>query len=61
MSTTKQRTTERATAIRGLENMVAGDTRISTVDGAAGRLIYSGYEIRNLAANASFAEAVYLL
>jgi len=51
----------RVTAVRGLENVIAGDTRISTVDGAAGSLTYSGYEIRELAAHASFAEAVYLL
>jgi citrate synthase len=51
----------RTAAVRGLENVVAGDTRISTVDGTAGHLIYAGYEIRNLARNASFAEAVYLV
>ena len=61
MSTTTKNTIERLTAVRGLENVIAGDTRISTVDGVAGRLIYSGYEIRELAAHASFAEAVYLL
>ena len=52
---------ERLTAVRGLENVIAGDTRICTVDGTEGCLIYSGYEIRDLAAHASFAEAVYLL
>jgi len=54
-------TAARIAAVRGLENVIAGDTRISTVDGAAGRLIYAGYEIRDLAARASFAESVYLL
>ena len=61
MSTSKQSTAVRTAAIRGLESVVAGDTRISTVDGAVGSLIYSGYEIRELATHASFAEAVYLL
>ena len=48
-------------AKRGLENVVAGDTSISYVDGAKGQLVYSGYAIHELAAHASFAEAVYLL
>ncbi len=61
MSKNTNSTIERSTAIRGLESVVAGDTRISTVDGINGRLIYSGYEIRELAAHASFGEAVYLL
>jgi len=54
-------TIERVVATRGLENVVAGRTKISYVDGTGGRLIYAGYEIRELAAHASFAEAVYLL
>lgn len=59
MKTTE--TMNRVVAIRGLENVVAGETAISYVDGAAGDLIYAGYEIRELAAHASFAETVYLL
>jgi citrate synthase len=61
MSRIERGTAVRTAAVRGLENVVAGNTRISTVDGAAGRLIYAGYEIRELAEHASFAEAVYLL
>lgn len=57
----KNQTMERVVAIRGLENVVAGETKISYVDGVDGRLIYAGYEIRELAAHASFAETVYLL
>ena len=57
----KRQTIDRVTATRGLEDVVAGETKISYVDGAAGRLIYCGYDIRELAENASFAEAVYLL
>ncbi len=49
------------TAIRGLENVIAGETSASYVDGVNGLLIYRGYDIRDLAENASFAEAVYLL
>jgi len=58
---TKPNTVTSLTALRGLENVVAGSTRICTVDGREGHLIYSGYEIRELAEHASFAEAVYLL
>jgi len=61
MSQNETGTAVRTAAVRGLENVVAGDTGISTVDGTAGRLIYAGYEIRDLAAHATFAEAVYLL
>jgi citrate synthase len=58
---TNAQTIDRVAAVRGLENVVAGQTRICTVDGVEGRLIYSGYEIRDLARHASFAESVYLL
>ena len=47
-------------AVRGLENVVAGETRISYVDGANGMLIYNGYDVRDLAENCIFDEAVYL-
>jgi citrate synthase len=40
---------------------VAAPTAICTIDGQAGRLIYRGYTIEDLAANASFEETVYLL
>ena len=52
---------DRVVAIRGLENVVAGKTSTSYVDGVEGKLVYAGYEIRDLAKHASFAEAVYLL
>jgi citrate synthase len=45
----------------GLEGIVAGQSSISNVYGDEGRLIYRGYEIQDLAANASFEETVYLL
>ncbi len=48
-------------AVRGLENVIAGETSASYVDGVNGLLIYRGHDIRDLAENASFAEAVYLL
>src|ERR671926_42478 len=44
-----------------LKGVVAAPTAICTIDGQAGRLIYRGYTIEDLAANASFEETVYLL
>jgi 2-methylcitrate synthase len=46
---------------RGLEGVVAAQTRISDVDGQQGKLYYAGYDIADLAANATFEETIYLL
>jgi citrate synthase len=46
---------------KGLEGVVAAQTRISKVMGEDGRLIYAGYEIEDLARNASFEEVCHLL
>ena len=46
---------------KGLREIVAAETRISDIDGEQGRLWYVGYDIADLAANASFEEVVYLL
>lgn len=48
-------------ADKGLREIVAAETRISDIDGDLGRLWYVGYDIADLAANASFEEVVYLL
>jgi citrate synthase len=45
----------------GLEGVVVGETVLSNVEGEAGRLTYRGYDIHDLAANASFEEVVHLL
>jgi len=45
----------------GLDGIIAADTAISEILPEAGRLIYHGYEIDDLAENASFAEVAYLL
>ena len=45
----------------GLEGVVVGSTAISLVAGEEGRLIYRGYDIADLAANASFEEVAHLL
>ncbi|HEY4725562.1 MAG TPA: citrate/2-methylcitrate synthase, partial [Actinomycetota bacterium] len=46
---------------KGLEGVVAAQTRISDVDGRRGRLFYAGYDIADLAAHATFEETIYLL
>ncbi|HVB22467.1 MAG TPA: citrate synthase/methylcitrate synthase [Ktedonobacteraceae bacterium] len=45
----------------GLEGIIAATTALSKVEGTAGRLIYRGYNIHDLARNASFEEVAYLL
>ncbi len=44
----------------GLEGVVAASTRLSHVDGAAGRLTLAGYAVEDLAPHASFEEVAYL-
>jgi len=50
-----------AVTARGLEGIVAAETRLSDVRGQEGVLIYCGYNINELAGKASFEEVVYLL
>jgi citrate synthase len=45
----------------GLEGIVAATTAISKVDGTAGRLIYRGYNIHDLARTCTFEEVAHLL
>jgi citrate synthase len=46
---------------RGLEGVVVDETTISDIDGDAGRLVYRGYDIEDLAREARFEEVVHLL
>lgn len=46
---------------KGMEGVVAAETAISDIDGKEGRLFYVGYDIHDLAPNATFEETVYLL
>jgi citrate synthase len=46
---------------RGLEDVVALESRICFIDGKGGRLIYDGYDIRDLAERSTFEEVAYLL
>jgi citrate synthase len=50
-----------ASAPRGLEGVVAAQTRLSHVDGLAGELIIGGYELKELAGHVSFEAAAHLL
>jgi len=45
----------------GLRGVTIASTKISHVDGAAGKLIYRGYLVRDLAAKVSFEEVAHLL
>ncbi|MDE2573119.1 MAG: citrate synthase, partial [bacterium] len=45
----------------GLEGVVVGPTKLSNVEGKAGRLSYHGYDIHDIAPNAHFEEIVYLM
>jgi 2-methylcitrate synthase len=46
---------------KGLEGVIAATTHLSRVRGEEGRLTYAGYEIEDLAENASFEEVCHLL
>ncbi len=46
---------------RGLEGIVANETRLSDVIGDKGQLIYCGYDINELAGKVSYEEVVFLL
>jgi len=50
-----------STSNKGLEGVVIGQTAISQVNGEAGRLIYGGYRIEDLAENATFEQVCHLL
>ena len=53
--------TPNATAnTRGLDGVVAAQTRLSHVDGQNGVLIIAGYSVEDLAARATFEEGAHL-
>ena len=53
--------TEGSGLIRGLEGVVAAETQLCDLDGAGGRLAYRGYDIADLARQATFEQVTYLL
>jgi citrate synthase len=48
-------------AAGGLEDIVAGQTSVSTIDGKRGVLTYRGISIHEMADNSSFEETIFLL
>ncbi|MCL7454125.1 MAG: citrate synthase [Anaerolineae bacterium] len=46
---------------RGLEGVVFTETHLSAIDGEAGQLTYCGYDIEDLAAQATYEETAFLL
>ena len=46
---------------KGLEGVLVAESELSYIDGDEGRLVYHGYEIEDLAEQASFEEVLYLL
>lgn len=50
-----------ATMVKGLEGIIVAESRLSRVDGLKGELIVGGYEIQELAGQASFEETAHLL
>ncbi len=52
---------DNVTFAKGLEGVIAAETRICKIDGANGKLYYRGYSIEDLAAHSDFEETTYLL
>jgi citrate synthase len=46
---------------KGLEGVLVAESSLSYIDGDAGRLVYRGYDIGDLARDATFEEVLYLL
>jgi citrate synthase len=46
---------------KGLEGVLAAESGLSYIDGDAGRLVYRGYDIGDLARGADYEEVIYLL
>lgn len=49
------------TFAKGLEGVIAAESKVCLIDGAQGLLSYRGYEIGDLAKHSSFAESAWLL
>ena len=46
---------------KGLEGVLVAESELSFIDGDEGRLVYRGYDIEDLARDASYEEVLYLL
>jgi citrate synthase len=49
------------TYAKGLEGVIAAESEICQIDGAAGKLYYRGYSIEDLAEHSAFDETTFLL
>jgi len=49
------------TYAKGLEGVIAAESKICRIDGEAGKLYYMGYSIQDLVENCTFEEVTYLL
>jgi citrate synthase len=61
MSTPSPASASPSAVSKGLEGVIAAHTRLSDVRGDIGQLIYSGYDIDELAGKVSYEEVVHLL
>jgi citrate synthase len=61
MDNVKEISSNESTFIPGLEGVVAAQTRLSAVNGKAGKLIIAGFPLEEIAPRATFEEMVYLL
>ncbi|GAC1567431.1 MAG: citrate synthase [Vulcanimicrobiaceae bacterium] len=61
MTSSSSQATGATVVDRGLEGVVVGSTALCSVEGAIGRLTYRGYDVAQLAAEATFEEVCYLL
>lgn len=52
---------DRPQVIKGLEGVYVKESQLCLVDGQKGRLLYVGYDIRDLAEHSSFEETAFLL
>ena len=48
-------------AVKGLKGIIAADSSICLVNGTIGKLLYRGYNIDDLAENATFEDVSFLL
>jgi citrate synthase len=61
MNNLKEISVKPSAFVPGLEGIVAAQTRLSAVDGEAGRLVIAGFPLEEIAPRARFEEMVYLL
>jgi citrate synthase len=57
----KEKGNENLDFAKGLEGVICNTTEIGFVDGQAGKLLYRGYDINDLAQYSTYEETVYLL